>query len=147
MMHPRAQQSTSTMDRLKIVGMRWRVCMVVVRGVRFSFSPLPGGEMGEASSRRGAQVGGLSEEAQQRPIGSQANPVARPQRHGLRRRAVVDQRAVTAAVAEQVRAVVVNDLTVPGCHAGPQLAVENEVQTRLPAQVERTRSEQVILTL
>src|SRR5690349_18652782 len=100
MTQPSAQQSTSTMDRLKIDGMRWRTRMATLHSWFPRSAWKPGGyfSIRDPQSKIRNRIG-PPQEAQRRAIGSQANPIASPQDDLAIDRHIVDQRSVAAAVA------------------------------------------------
>src|SRR5947209_19649902 len=111
MTQPRAQHRTSTIDRLKIVGMRWRVRMLTPGGSVGQVSkPAVAWQVWKPAARLLAAHGplpaahglGLAQEAQHRAVRPQADPVARSQPDWLGHRAVVDPGALAAVVAELV---------------------------------------------
>src|SRR5205823_2210407 len=99
MTQPSAQHITSTMDRLKIDGMRWRTRMAnlshgepAALAARFCEPRLnleltSGRPLTQPARRRPRRR--LADEAEDRAAGTEANPVARMQRHLLRHRPVV----------------------------------------------------------
>src|SRR5687767_7038643 len=80
---------------------------------------------------------GLAEVPQDGTRRPEADPVARAQRDLLVDGTVVDERAVPAAVAEDVGAAVVDHLAVPRRDGAVLLAVEDKVASRLSAEGKR----------
>jgi len=87
----------------------------------------------------------MAEEAHQRAVGAQTNPVAGLQHQLLDHGSLVDQGALAAAVAQQVGAPLVDDLAVPAADGRVEVAVEDEVAVGVAAEEERRTAEGVIL--
>src|SRR5260370_17330226 len=88
-----------------------------------------------------------AEEAQKRAVGAQANPVSGSQHHGSRHRAIVDQRALAAAVAEHEGAMIEEDFAMARRDAQVDVAVEDEGAPRLPAEGKPQLVDETILAL
>src|SRR6185437_6062680 len=92
-----------------------------------------------------ALIARLAKETNQGAARAEANPVAGVQGGGLRHDAIVDERAVPAAVAQQIRAARQDNLTVASRDGRIMLAWEDKIAAWIASQSEHRTGQQVIL--